>query len=543
MKPFNIRFTLVCIVALSLVLPAVAAPVDDVVLKAVKDELSRSISRLVIPGQEKPYFMEYEVIEVQAVTITAAFGGLLYSQTNKARAVTVDVRVGGYDFDNEPNSFPSPIVIEDDYDALRHELWLATDVAYRRAVEQLSRKRAFLKNRTDEEKIPDFSQEAPFELIQAKQELKVDKAKWEKQVRDWSALFRQFPVIKQSNVTFQAQLIHRYLVNSEGTTIRRPIMLVTVEANGAAQAADGSWVTLSSPVSAKGIDQLPAAADIAKAINGMAAQLTKMQTAPVLKENYLGPVLFTGPASADLFGQLLAPELCSQRPPVGMQGEDRSELVNRINRRVLPFHLSIYDDPTLDKFNGQTLLGSYEVDDQGVQAKKISIIEQGVLKTLLMSRRPRKNVLKSNGHGRAGLNGGASTEIGNLIVSSSDGKTPEQLKQELIKMCKAQDMPYGIIIRGGGLSDPSLTFKVYVDDGREELIRGANIGELTVKQLKAQIIAAGNDSFVLNRAGTNGGVSTSVVAPSVLLEELEIKKPTGAKQKPLIMTHPYFDKP
>lgn len=536
------------IVSLFLAVFAFAQPPanDDVVLKSMQDELARSIDKLVIQGQEKPYFIEYEVIDAQSFNATAAFGGLLYAQRNHGRALTVDVRVGSYDFDNEPTGYPLSVAIEDDYNALRHEMWLATDAAYRGAVEQIARKRAFLKNRIEEEKIPDFSKEEATVLLLPKQTLNFDQKQWETYVRDLSAIFRQFPVIKQSSVNFQAQLVHRYLINSEGTRIRRPMILISLEATAAAQTADGMWVNLGTPFYATGIDQLPSLPEITKAIQQMAEQVTKLQAAPVLNENYLGPVLFTGPASAEMFSQLLAPEFCSYRPPVGMQGEDRSELANRLNRRVLPFHVSVYDDPTQEKFGEKALLGSYKVDDQGVAARKISLVEQGVLKNLLLSRRPRKNMLKSNGHGRSGLNGGASTDIGNLFIQSSDGKSYEQLKQELIKMCKALEMPYGIIIKGGGLSDPSLTYKVYVEDGREELIRGAGIGELTVKQLKAQIIAVGNDSYVLNRAGNaygGGGASTSIVAPSVLLEELELKKPTGAQQKPMLLTHPYFDKP
>ncbi len=523
-----------------------AANDSDVVLKAMQDELQRSISKLVIQGQEKPYFIEYEAMDVRTFTATAAFGGLLYSQRNHGRAMMVDVRVGGYEFDNEPMGYPVSVAIEDDYNALRHELWLATDAAYRGAVEQIARKRAFLKNRVDEEKIPDFSKEDSTALLLPSKTLSFDQKQWETTVRELSAIFRQFPTIKDSRVTFQAQLVHRYLVNSEGTRIRRPMIMISLEASAAAQTSDGMWVNLSAPFQATAIEQLPSVADMTKAIQQMAEQVTKLQSAPVLNETYLGPVLFTGPASAEMFAQLLAPEFCSYRPPVGMQGEDRSELANRLNRRVLPFHISVYDDPLQETFGGKALLGSYKVDDQGVAARKISLVEQGVLKTLLLSRRPRKNMLRSNGHGRSGLNGGASTEIGNLFIQSSDGKSYDQLKQELIKMCKALEMPYGIIIKGGGLSDPSLTYKVYVEDGREELIRGASIGELTVKQLKAQIIAVGNDSYVLNRAGGGGhggGVSTSVIAPSALMEELELKKPTGAQQKPMLLTHPYFDKP
>lgn len=549
MKQLFKRFTLAVTIALLSANFAFAQPAandSDVVLKAMQDELQRSISKLVIQGQEKPYFIEYEAMDIKTFTATAAFGGLLYSQRNHGRAMMVDVRVGGYEFDNEPMGYPISVAIENDYNALRHELWLATDAAYRGAVEQIARKRAFLKNRVDEEKIPDFSKEDATVLLLPSQTLSFDQKQWETTVRELSALFRQFPTIKDSRVTFQAQLVHRYLVNSEGTRIRRPMMMISLDASAAAQTADGMWVNLSAPFHVTSIDQLPSVAEITKSIQRMAEQVTKLQVAPVLNETYLGPVLFTGPASAEMFAQLLAPEFCSYRPPVGMQGEDRSELANRLNRRVLPFHISVYDDPTQEKFGDKALLGSYKVDDQGVSARKISLVEQGVLKNLLLSRRPRKNMLRSNGHGRSGLNGGATTEIGNLFIQSSDGKSYDQLKQELIKMCKALEMPYGIIIKGGGLSDPALTYKVYVDDGREELIRGVSIGELTVKQLKAQIIAVGNDNYALNRAGGGGyggGVSTSVIAPSALLEELELKKPTGAQQKPMLLTHPYFDKP
>lgn len=535
-----------------LVLPAFFQKADaqtadsDVVLRVMQDELKRSIDKLVIPGQEKPYFIEYEMMDTQGLSINASFGGIMFSQPSRARVATVEVRVGGYDFDNEPGGFPMQVAIEDDYNSLRHELWLATDSAYRAAVEQIARKRAFLKNRVDEEKIPDFSKEAATNLILPKPDFNFDQKQLEKTVRDLSALFRQYPIIKQSAVNLQAQLVNRYLVNSEGTRIRRPFVMITLEAQASAQAADGMWVGLSTPFYATSFDQLPSMEVMTKSIQQMAEQITKLQAAPVLNDNYLGPVLFAGPASAEMFSQLLASEFCSYRPPVGMQGEDRSELANRLNRRILPFHISVYDDPTQEKFGEKALLGSYKVDDQGVAARKISLVEQGVLKTLLLSRRPRKNFLTSNGHGRSGANGGVSTEIGNLFIQSSEGKSFAQLKTDMLKMCKALEMPYGIIIKGGGLGDPSLTYKVYVEDGREELIRGASTGELTVKQLKAQIIAVGNDSYVLNRAGGggySGGVSTTIVAPSALIEELELKKPTGAQMKPMLLTHPYFDKP
>ena len=531
--------------------PLKQAADSDIVMKAMQDELKRSVEKLQLKDLDKPYFIEYEIADVESFTATAAFGGLLYSNRDHGRGLSVEVRVGGYDFDNEPTGYPSQLVIEDDYNALRHDLWLATDAAYRGAVETLARKRAFLKNRTEDEKIPDFSQEEPVTLLAAKQQLTLDEQKWAAQVREWSAIFREFPAISQSSVSLQVQLFQKYIVNSEGTRVRRPVLIVSLSASAYTQASDGMWLSHGTGTPATSPEQLPSAAEFAKAIRQMAQELTALQKAPVLDENYLGPVLFTGPAAAEMFSQLLAPELCSQRPSVGSQQEDSSSLFNRINRRVLPPFLSVYDDPTQQKLGSQELLGAFPVDDQGVTARRVSLIEEGILKNLLMSRRPRKNVLQSNGHGRSAFVGGAATSIGNLFIEPKNGKSYDELKQELLRTCKLQSLPYGVIVkslsgRGGGrtLSEPVLAYKVYVEDGREELMRGLNPGELTLKDLR-QILAVGNDRYVYNQVesgGRNGGgIATSIVTPSVLVEELELKKPVGTQQKPLLLTHPFFN--
>src|SRR5262249_15258061 len=152
----------------------------------------------------------------------------------------------------------------------------------------------------------------------------------------------------------------------------------------------------------------------------------------------------TGQASAEMFARVLVPNLSGQRLPLSDQQQTqtaRSELVDRLNRPVLPRSLSVFDDPTAQQIAGQELLGHYSVDDQGVTARRVSLIEQGVLKTLLMSRRPGKNMPQSNGHGRAGVPGRETAQIGNLFIQSSDGKSYEDLKQQLIKMCNEENLP------------------------------------------------------------------------------------------------------
>jgi len=537
-----------------------AAEPADAVLRAITDELRRSISELQFKDLEKPYFIQYIVLDQERYRASATFGALTGSITNQARYLQAQVRVGDYDFDNSefvagggfqgapPAGVTSQTVIDNDYDALRHELWLVTDASYKQAVEQLARKRAFVQNKVRDEQIPDFSKEGPVTVMRTRLRFDFDKDRWEKQVREWSAIFKEFPAIGESAVVFEARVTHRYLVNSEGTRTLQPTMLVSVEVDAGAEAADGMRLRHWIPFNASSADQL-AMSEITKSIRQMAADLTALRTAPVLDADYSGPVLFTGQASAEMFARVLAPNLSGQRLPLSeqQQATSRSELVDRMNRTVLPRFLSVFDDPTTERIGDQALVGHYHVDDQGVPARRVSLIEQGVLKNFLMSRRPGKDMPQSNGHGRSGIPGRETAQIGNLFIQSNEGKSFDDLKQQLIVMCQQENLQYGILIRslvGDGRSPvgtPVLTYKVYVADGREELIRGASAQGIPIRSLR-QIEAVGNDSFVVNRLAGSSELPTptSIVAPSVLLEEVDLKRPTGTQQKPALLTHPFF---
>jgi predicted Zn-dependent protease len=533
-------------------------------MRAMVDELGRSVAELQFKDLEKPYFIQYVVLDQERYRTSATFGALTGSERNRVRYVQAQVRVGDYSFDNSefvtgpsfqgtpPAGVTTQTAIENDYGSIRHALWLVTDAAYKQAIEQFARKRAFVQNKTRGEQIPDFSKEEPVFAIGARRGLDIDKDRWEKEVRGWAAIFKDFPEVAESSVIFEAQLTHRYLINSEGTRTFQPSMLVSVEVDAGTEAADGMRLRHWVPFNAGSSDELPSSQEITKAIRQMAAELTALRSAPVLDADYSGPVLFTGQAAAEMFARVLAPNLSGQRLPLSEQQQAqtiRSELVDRLNRPVLPRFLSVFDDPTAQRVGNQELLGHYKVDDQGVPARRVSLIEQGVLKNLLMSRRPGKDTPQSNGHGRSGIPGRETAQIGNLFIQSSEGKSYDDLKQQLIRMCREENLQYGILIKalvGDGRSPigtPVLTYKVYVADGREELIRGAFAQAIPIRSLR-QIEAVGNDAFVVNRlSGSNElPTPTSIVAPSVLLEEVELKRPTGTQQKPALLTHPFFTK-
>src|SRR3989449_924219 len=536
---------------------------SDPVMRAMADELERSIAELQFKDLDKPYFIQYIVLDQEEYRASATFGALTASDRDRARILQAQVRVGDYEFDNSefitgqqfqgppPSGITSSTIIENDYDGIRHALWLATDAAYKQSVEQLARKRAFVQNKIRGDQIPDFSKEKPVTAVAARRGLEIDNPRWENQLREWSAIFKNFPEIQESNVSLDAQLTHRYLVNSEGTRTLQPSMLVFIEVDAETEAPDGMRLRHWIPFNAGSFDQLPPVEEITKGIRQLAADLTALRSAPVLDADYSGPVMFTGQASAEMFARVLAPNLSGQRLPLSDQQQaqtNRSELVDRLNRPVLPRFLSVFDDPTAQRIGNQELLGHYQVDDQGVPARRVSLIEQGVLKTFLMSRRPGKDMLQSNGHGRSVVPGRETAQIGNLFIQSKEGKSYEDLKQELIKMCREENLQYGILIKAldtdtrSPIGTPVLTYKVYVVDGREELIRGAFAQEIPIRSLR-QIEAVGDDSFVVNRlSGGELPTPTSIVAPSVLLEEIELKKPSGHQQKPALLTHPYFEK-
>jgi predicted Zn-dependent protease len=439
--------------------------------------------------------------------------------------------------------------MDNDYAGLRHDLWLASDATYKGAIETLSQKRAYLQNKVQEEQPPDFSREKSIRAMAPRRTLEFDQARLETQLRDWSKIFREYKDIQTSAVSLRARLTHRYMVNSEGTTMLQPELIVSLEVGASAQASDGMRIGYSVPVHVRSFDELPSTQAFSETIRQMAANLTAARAAPVLEANYSGPVLLTGQASAEMYARVLAPNLFGQRVPLGTRGSNNvSDIVDRMHRPVLPAYISVVDDPLQTKSGSTALIGHYEIDDQGVPAKRVSLIEEGLLNDMLMSRRPGKDRLNSNGHGRSGYPGRETTQIGNFFVTTKQGKSYEDLKKQLINLAKEEKLQYAIVIKGvnpgggGPIGTPVLIYKVYVSDGREELIRGATAGGVSVSSLR-HIQATGKDVYVANRlAGVQGAETpVSIVAPSTLLEEMELTRPTGAQQKPVILTHPFFN--
>jgi TldD protein len=582
--------------------PAIQAAVPDTekdqTLHAMHDEMERARTRLQLDGVDKPYYVEYRLLDLDVKTITSSFGALISSNTNRNRFMSIDVRIGDYHLDS--SNFISEdgfqgflgttgeVGIDHDYNSLRQDLWLSTDQAYKQAATQMSLKQAFLRSLTKPPEIDDFSQTTPTVQIDPRPEINWTTRNWEDEARAASAVMKNYPELNGVRVNYYMAYVTYYLMNTEGTTIRTSRAIGAVEAAMDTQADDGMPLHNFYSLYVSSPQDMPSPDVLASSIAKAGQDLVALRKAP-LAPDYTGPVLFDAPAAGSLLAQALSPSLSGARPVLSMlpaydemveRMGGRSEWSGRVGTRVLPATVTLVDDPTLKEFNGQPLQGGYAIDDEGVKGQRVEIVQNGILKNELMSRRPGPDAEASNGHARSALLSDTRPLPSNLIFSSTGGLNAADLKKKFLDACKddghdwclevkRMDNPALSSIRqedfndfigsiAGGISSgermPLMVYKVYVSDGHEELVRGSHIEGLQMRTLR-NIPAIGDDATVFTYmqnpsggfAGTalgafgsaQGGIPSTVIAPSLLLDEVEIRGFHGEPRRlPLVEAPP-----
>lgn len=504
----------------------------DPVLKAMLSELRRSQEKLQLGQLQRPYYIDYQVTELQDYIADATLGALRDEQANIGRLVRVVVRIGDYKQDSyygEGTGSVEIMPMDNNELALRHQLWLATDKAYKAALTGLTEKEAALKNVVIETDLPDFSQEKPVESVHDLPRLDVNLDQWKQMARTTSDLFRRDPDLESSAAALHFRILNRYFVNTEGTVTRNGEAVYTYSFEGSAQAADGMRLDRSHGYVVGKAEELPKPEEVKKDAEQLIRTFDALRKAPLVDDDYHGPVLFSADAATALFERLIVGNILGIRPEVGSPARVRGDFASYYKSRVLPDFLSAVDDPRPREIDGQTLLGSYDVDDEGVKAGPVTVIDKGVLTNFLMGREPIKDFLHSNGHGRTALASSPRPQISNLIFTASNGVPFEELKNKLIQMCKDQGRPYGYYVETTGVRlAPRLLWRVYTSDGHMELVRGAVFNELDTRTLRSDIIAAGNDTYVYNRSDP---LPSAIVAPSLLFDELEVQRANRTRER------------
>lgn len=573
----------------------------DHTIQAMKDEMARAKSRLELaipPSNQpvRPYYIEYRLLDLDIREITGEFGALLSTGHSRTRQMTVGARVGDYKLDSSNfigeegfRGFIGPsgsVGIDRDYDSLRQDLWIATDQAFKEAVETYSRKQAYLSSLARPSDIDDFSRVQVIQHVDPLATTDWSNRNWEEEVRQTSSALRAFPQVYESRVTYYLVYMTEYLLTSEGAEIRVNHSYAAIEAPMSTLADDGMELNHFYATYAPRPAELPSVDDVRKNLNVAASELMAMRAAPTASD-YTGPVLFESRAAAALIAQVLGPSLNGARPPVAFQPVvdqlmnslgAHSDWTGKVDVRVLPPTVTLIDDPSAKDYKGTPLIGSYTIDEQGVPAEKVTIVEDGKLKNLLMSRRPGPDSDKSNGHGRAAFNGDPEPTMSNLFFTSSETVSKEDMKKKFIDACKDEKLDYCLIVRqmdnptisithqedftdllasfgGNAATDrlPLVVYRFYPADGHEELVRGARITGFNARSLR-NIAAIGNDDYVYNfmenqtvgMAGTalgafgsaQNGLPAAVVAPSLLFEEVEFRGARGEPKRLPILPEP-----
>jgi predicted Zn-dependent protease len=534
-----------CLVAVSLAAPQTspaqktrADAEKDPVLKAMLEELDRSMSQLQLPGFSKPFFIQYRIEEVDEFETKAEYGASEGSSRRRDRVARVTVRMGDYKTDSSGERSDGSLELaglDDDPVALRSALWNATDEAYKAALAAYAQKQAELKQVQTPPQADDFSQEKALISLEEPANLVVDENAWTERVARASGLYRTDETVKAdagivqySTGSFRGRAKTTWLVNSEGTIVRKTATEFDETFGVGTQADDGMKLDRSFASSGPALSDV----DSEEAFNRKAveeiASLSALRKAPVVDEEYHGPLLLSADASADTLMYLLSGAVTATRPKLGTEVRTNGPFASSYQARVLPEFLDVVDDPGLASYEGKGLLGAYGVDDEGVPAQAVKLVEAGRLTNYLIGRQPVRGFPQSNGHGRSGTTGAPRPTIGVLKITAEQGSSDEELNRKLLAMAKERGLTsvYSVQSMGGELA-PRLLYRVNLD-GTRQLVRGAELDDIDQRALRSSVAAAGTDLWVANYFGD---LSQTVLAPALLLDDATVRRANEKNEK------------
>ena len=555
--------TLAPLVALALL---AAAPNPRLaLLSAMEQEGARSMQRLRLAGYEPPFFLSYQLKDQQHEEVSGRFGAVSDDVSRRDRRVQVDVRVGSYDLDSSSRddvlmflgsegqtwSAPREAPLDDDPQALRNALWLITDEKYKEALSSYFKKKSKGVYRADEaDRAPSFTREPAQRHVDPIRRFTFDRPRWRGEVRRLTGLFRGHPDVFDASVKVTGEKQVRWFTSSEGSALVTEDTVFGVHVQAVARAVDGQLLENSRDFYARDEAKLPSPEKLEREVRALILELEALRTAPVV-DPYTGPAILAPEATGVLFHEAVGHRLEGERQDDDKEGQT---FKGQVGKAILPSFLSVLDDPTQQAEGEVALNGAYAYDDQGVPAQRTVLVEDGVLRTFLLSRRPVKPFARSNGHGRSQSSLPPVARMGNLVVRSKKQVPMTELKRLLIEEAKRQGKPYALIIQditGGNTNTmsygyqafkgtPRLVYRVDVATGEQELVRGVELVGTPLSSV-SRVVATGDEVRAFNGycGAESGYVPVSTVAPAALVSEVELQRVAHASERSPILPAPW----
>lgn len=525
---------------------------QDKLLGLLKEELAQQMKELK-DEEFPPYHMNYRVIDVTSSVVSASFGALMNSQQYRSRTLVPQIRLGDEKLDNfrfnqmgaamsryqGPSVARLPLDEENNEDAVRQAIWDEVNNRYKFAVDMYQKTKAESSvNVEEEDKAPYFSEakvEKYYEAPLPAEKMTIDMDQWAARMKEISAVFKNQPGIMKGDAIMIYTVERRYFVNNEGTEVVQNLPYARIMVFGETKADDGMELPLNLSYFAYDPADLPANDKIIADAKEMVKTLEALRVAPVV-DPYTGPALLSGPASGVFFHEIFGHRIEGQRMKSENDGQTFKKMVGQL---VLPADMHVYDDPTLRKYAGEDLNGFYKYDDQGVKAERVDVVVNGKLNDFLMTRTPIDGHPRTNGHARASDGFDPVSRQSNLVIETSNPKTPEELRQLLIEEVKKQGKEYGYFFKevtsgftftGKGATNsfnvtPLEVYKVFADGRPDQLVRGVDlIG--TPLSMFSNIIYAGNDVRVFTGmcGAESGSIPVTAISPTILVNKVETQR-------------------
>ncbi len=531
---------------------------DQIIFRAMQDEMKRNLEQLSIPGVEKPFFIAYATGNITQHEISASLGAITtLNQTGPQMVGSVRLFLGNYKLTSDSKYLgrfqQTPLPAEADYDLIRQYFWLGTDAAYKEAAKEFNAKLTARKKNvpTEEEaRLSDFSPITPVEkIIRPEKDFTLDTRKWEENLRQLSLIFLDYPELFNTSVTLTAFDMEVYLKTSEGTTVKQPVRMVSLKAEGSARTDDGIVMKDAYAALACTPDELPSTDELKTKIKAFASDFVKLRGAEPVKEFYCGPVLFEQGAAASIFKKNLLTQdgLFAYRKPedlvTAMQNKAKP-ISSRIDMKIIDNRITVKSYSSRKEYNGKPLYGAYQIDAEGViPPAEMTLVENGIFKKMLNGRIPAINCEESTGSSRYYAYPKEvlyTTAPGTLHISVEKGSKPETLKKQLIKLAKEDGLPYAYIVRGID-ETTSAIYRVDLKDGKETLMRSGDISPIELKNLRR--LAGISAKEEVTEFMLDDYVLTSMIYPSALLvEDVEINKTNVTKESAPALPLPWAEK-
>lgn len=554
---------------------------DTVVFKAMKDELDRSMKKLALDDFANPFYISYTVEDVTTMFIASTLGALSSSSERHYRSWSNRVLAGDYQLNDEnfvdatrrkpPRDGDLELPLDNDYYGIRRALWMMTNNTYKSAAENYKNKLAALKDKNltkQDLQIADFCSSPRIDTIYNSVNVQWDKKLLENLARKVSKVFTKYHEIFYSEVTVFQIHANLYFYSSEQSKFKEPFDILYITASAVGESENGENINEQLRYVVTSPDALPSDETLANNINDLAKLVVEKSKAPMLDENYSGPVLFLGQSVADIFSLGLfngTDNLFAYREPLYNNsqmsmyyGQNINSLESKLDKPVISKSVSVKDFSKLKEYEGIKLVGGYNIDGEGVvPPDTLNLIENGILKSLYNGRTPTRSIKESNGHRRyIYQSGGVTSDLGPgvVFISSKETKSNAELKTELIKLAKEEGLDYAIIVKPlqqGNYYSPLSIYKVSVSDGKEQMLRDAAIGQFSINSLK-KIVSVSDKTMVYNtllNGGNEGstifsnqdalpsGAPVSYIMPDgLLLKEVEFQHQTKplASDKPIV---------